>query len=105
MNSYASKQESKHFTYLDMNNLYGYATSKFLPTKGFKRIDNQVFDFNKYSSNSSKGCVLVVDLEYPKELWELHSDYQLAPNNIEINKKMLSNYQLKITDLYKIPKN
>ena len=34
---------------------------------------------NKY--NSSKGCVLEVDLEYPKELPELHNDYPLAPDN------------------------
>ena len=29
----------------------------------------------KYSSNSSKGCVLEADLEHPKELRELHNDY------------------------------
>ena len=34
--SYNSKQESKHIIYLDANNLYGYAMSKFLPTSGFK---------------------------------------------------------------------
>ena len=27
-----------------------------------------MFDANKYSSNSLCGCVLEVDLEYPKEL-------------------------------------
>ena len=47
-----------------MNNLYGYAMSKFLPTRGFKWIDPKEFDLNKYNSNSSKGCVLEVDLEY-----------------------------------------
>ena len=35
LKSYDPKQESKHI-YLDMNNLYGYAISKFLPTNGFK---------------------------------------------------------------------
>ena len=57
---------------------------------------------NKYNSNSSKGCVLEVDLEYPKELWNLHNDYPLAPNKIEIKREMLSDYQLKIDDLYNI---
>ena len=28
-----------------------------------------------------KGCVLEVDLEYPKELRELHNDYPLAPDD------------------------
>ena len=58
---------------------------------------------NKYISNSSKGCVLDVDLEYPKELRELHNDYPLAPDKIEINREMSSEYQLKIDDLYNIP--
>ena len=58
---------------------------------------------NKHASNSSKGCVLKVDLEYPKELSELHIDYPLAPYKIEIKREMLSNYQLNIADLYNIP--
>ena len=47
--------------------------------------------------------VLKVDLEYPKELRELHNDYLLAPNKREIKKEMLFKYLLKITDLYNIP--
>ena len=58
---------------------------------------------NKYTSDSSKGCVLEVDLEYPKELRELRNDYPLAPDKIEINRERLSEYQLKIADLYNIP--
>ena len=46
--------------------------SKFLPTGGYKWIDSKHFDLNKYSKNSSKGCILEVDFEYPKELPELH---------------------------------
>ena len=58
---------------------------------------------NKYSSNSSKGHVLEVDLEYPKRLRELHNDYPLAPDKIDIKSEMLSNYQSKIADHYNIP--
>ena len=68
MKSYDPKQESKHIIYLDANNLYGYAMSKFLPTSGFKWIDPKKFLLNKYTRNSLKGCALEVDLEYPKEL-------------------------------------
>ena len=49
-----------------------------------------------------KRCVLETDLEYPKELHELHNDYPLAPDKIEIKREMLSEYQLKIADLYNI---
>ena len=52
---------------------------------------------NKYTSNSSKGCVTEVDLEYPKELRGLHDDYPLAA---EIKRQILSEYQLKVADLY-----
>ena len=31
-------------------------------------------------------CILEVDLEYPKELHDLHNDYPLAPEQIEVNK-------------------
>ena len=72
---YNPKQESKHIIYLDAINLYHYAISKFPPTSGFKWIDLIEFAFNKSNSNSSKGCVLEVDLEHPKELHELHNDY------------------------------
>ena len=51
---------------------------------------------NKYTSDSSKACILEVDLEYPNELRELHND-------LEIKTEMLSEYQLKIADHYHIP--
>ena len=63
---YDSKQESKHVQYFDANNFYGYALHNFLPTGGFRWIDPKEFDSNKYSSNSRKGCILDVFLEYPK---------------------------------------
>ena len=46
--------------------------SRFLPTGGFKWIDPEEFDLNKYTSNTLKRCVLEVDLEYPKELQGLN---------------------------------
>ena len=103
LKSYQSKQESKHIIYLDANNLYVYAMSKFLPTSGFIWIDPKEFHLNKYTNNSSKGCVLEVDLEYPKELRELHNDYPLAADKIELKREIFFDYQLKIVDLYNIP--
>ena len=62
--------------------------SKFVETGSFKWIDTKEFDLNKYTSNSSKGCVLEVDLEYAKklqELQELRNDYLLADTNQKRN--------------------
>ena len=103
LKSYDPKQQSKHIIYLGANNLYAYALSKFSPISGFKWIYPKEFDLNKYTSNSSKVYVLEVDLEYIKESRELHNDYPLAPDKIEIKREMLSEYQLKIANLYNIP--
>ena len=40
LKSYDPQRESKYIIYLDANNLYGYAMSKFVPTSGFKWIDS-----------------------------------------------------------------
>ena len=70
-----------------MNNLYCYAMSKFLSTNGFKWIDPKGFVLNKYISNSSKGCVLEFDLEYPRKLHKLHNDYPLDPDKTEFERE------------------
>ena len=75
LESYDLKQQSKYIVYLDASNLFSYAISKILPTSGLKWIDPKEFDMNKYTINSSKEWVLEVNLEYPKELRELHKDY------------------------------
>ena len=37
-------------------------------------IDPKEIDLNKYTSNTSKGCVLEVYLQYPKQLCKLNKD-------------------------------
>ena len=55
---------------------------------------------NKDTRNNSESCVVEVDHGYPKGLYKLPNDYSLAPDKIELKRKVLSNYQLKIADLY-----
>ena len=62
---------------MDKNNLYSYAMSKSLPMGGFKWLDPAKFNLDKYDNNSLRDFILEVHLEYPKELHELHNDYQL----------------------------
>ena len=50
-------------------------------------MDPKDFDSNEYTSKSSKGCVLEIDLGYPKELCELHNFDPLAPEKVEIKRK------------------
>ena len=79
--AYDPSQPSKFITYLDANNLYGQAMSQPLPTHGFKWMGDDEFEGWRNMPNG-EGCILEVDLEYPKELHDLHNDFPLAPENI-----------------------
>ena len=47
MNDYSPKKPSAFISYLDMNNLYGWAISEYLPYEGFKSLKNvDEFDVN-----------------------------------------------------------
>lgn len=77
---YDPKKPTKYITYLDANNLYGWAMSKPLPTHGFKWMtEKELACWEEYS------CILEVDLEYPEHLHDLHNDYPLAPESMNIN--------------------
>ena len=93
MKNYDPTKPSIYIPYLDMNNLYGWAMSRYLSYSGFKwlkSVDN--FDVNSVSENSLLGYILEVDLEYPDELHALHNDYPLAPEKLAISYDMLSDY-------------
>ena len=105
MSDFDETKPSKYIIYLDANNLYGWAMSQYLPTGKFKWLTQKQIDetnLAKFNENSDKGLILEVDLEYPKELHELHNDYPLAPEKVKVSKDMLSDYCKKIADKYNI---
>ena len=73
---------SKYIMYLDAENLYGWAMSQSLPTDGFQWMEPSDVDHSKYNKDSNKGLIPEVDLDYSKELHDLHNDYPLAPERI-----------------------
>ena len=76
-NKFNISEPSKYIQYLDANNLYGAAMSMKLPTHGFKWMnDRELPVWRKIP------CILEVDLEYPKELHDLHNDYPLASERV-----------------------
>ena len=103
MKNYDPTKLSKSITYLDMNNLYGWAMSGYLSYGGFKWLKNvDGFDVNSISEKSPIGYILEVDLEYPDGLHVLHNDYALAPEKLAISYNLLSHYCKKIADEYEI---
>ena len=80
MKNYDKDIISSYLTYLDANNLYGWAMSQKLPVNGFKWVErfNEIFIKN-YNENSNIGYFLEVDIDYPKELFNRHKDLPFLP--------------------------
>jgi hypothetical protein len=78
--AYDPSKESSFITYLDANNLYGWAMSKALPTHGFRWMND--IELQNWRNTP---CILEVDIEYPEELHDLHNDYPLAPESLKID--------------------
>ena len=81
MKDYDPDQPIKYISYLDANNLYGWAMCKPLPTKGFRWMKKE-----ELKNWKSMPCILEVDLTYPENLHDLHNDYPLAPERVTVNK-------------------
>ena len=105
MKEYDEKAPSKYIMCLDANNLYGWAMSQYLPTGNFKWMtDKEIskIDLGKYKADGKKGLILEVDLEYPKELHDIHNDHPVAPEKVKVSNNMLSAYCKKIAEKYNI---
>ena len=102
---YDKEKFEKYFIYLDMNNLYGCAMSQYLPYANFKwvkNIDKIKQKLMNIKSNSSTGYILEVGLEYPQKLHDVHNDYSLAPEKINMPKEWLFKYCLTIAYAHNI---
>jgi len=84
---YDDNEPAKFITYLDANKLNGWAMSQKLHTHGFKWMDKE-----EHENWRDIPCILEVDLEYPKELHDLHNDYPLAPENIKLEGSTVSKF-------------
>ena len=97
MNDYDPEEISKYIMYLGKNVLYISALCEPLPLKGFswitpEKITEMMSDHAKINSGTLK-----IDLEYPKELHDLHNDYPFAPESVTVNgeKKLIPNLKNK----------
>ena len=95
---YNPDKENNYIMYYDANNLYRWATSQPLPYSGFKWLTQNDPKNGKFKRKNGKGWILEVDLEYLKELHELHNDYPLAPEKMSVKKEWLSEYQTELLE-------
>ena len=64
--------------------------NQYLPYGGFKWLSKKEIDdfcLGFVDKDSSIGYVLEVDLECPSKLHDLHNDYPLTPEKLEISQK------------------
>ncbi|XP_053204035.1 uncharacterized protein LOC128388631 [Panonychus citri] len=91
--NYNHEEPVTKILYLDVNNLYGYAMSQYLPLDGFEWCDVPLDEIFSTSDDNGQGYILEVDLEYPAELHDSHSDFPLLPEKRKIDLSMYSDYQ------------
>ena len=88
MKKYNKNVEPSYLLYLDANNLYGWAMSQRLSVNGFEQME-QLSQFDErfiknYDENNDKRYILEVDVEYPKNLFNLHCDLPFLPERKKI---------------------
>lgn len=101
MDSFDKDKESSYIMYVDCNNLYGYSMMQHLPIRGFKWCEREfsVDEILEIPDDSNIGYIFEVDLEYPKELHDLHNDYPFcAENKLVPNTKNSRKLLLTLTD-------
>ena len=87
MKNYNKKIESSYIQHLDANNLYVWAMFQKSPVSKQEDLSQFNEDFIKnYDENSNIGYFLEVDIDYPKELFNLHKDLPFLPESKKVNK-------------------
>lgn len=82
MDDYNSDEQSNYLMYFDVNNLYGWAMMQSLPRSNFEWVHLQVKEILDTPDDAQHGYLVEVDLEYPKELHDLHTDYPLCAEHM-----------------------
>ena len=98
---YNPKEESSYLQYLDANNLYGWVMSQPLPTGGFRWVsigvehpasakqgtaNGEPNEIDELVACTNKGCLLEVNVSYPRELHDSHNDLPFMCERMKINR-------------------
>ena len=104
---YIESDENTKLLYIDAINLYGWATSQYLPTGDFKKIkfgcdedyeydellvDEIKEDISKTPDDNEYGYFIECDLEYPAEIKEKTKNFPLCPYQTKTDPDLFSGY-------------
>ena len=93
---YEPEKPNIHISSYDANNFYGWAMSQYLPTSGFRWVDDcqqLAKTIAEHPADGPEGYILEVDLEIPEDLHDAHNSYPLAPERMVVQKEWMSEYQ------------
>ena len=89
MEEYDKNKETNYLQYLDANNLYGWEMSQPLPTGEFRWINcgnwNPKRLVDMLSAEKNHGYLLEADVNYPKDLHDLHNDIPFMCSKMKVN--------------------
>ena len=90
-NSHATHQ---HIMSWDANSLYGHAMTQPLPTGNFRWMTAEELQNFDAQADLSNGCgyIVEVDLHYPRQLHDLHNQFPLAPERLDVPSENFSQY-------------
>ena len=85
MNSFDSNKESLYIQQLDSNNLYGWAMSQPLLTRGFKWVDLDPNQIHNLAKRDDIGYLLEVEVRYPTKIHDSHDELAFMCEKLDIN--------------------
>lgn len=94
--NYSPEEETSFITYLDVNNLYGYALRQPMPYSDFSWVSEDFFKETLelvFNGQQERGYFFEVDLFIDPDLHDIMNDYPLAPEKKKIDEGELSENQ------------
>ena len=74
---YNPNEQHNHIKFYDANNIYGWAMSSHFHILVLSGLI-------KPPDEPGKGCILEEDVEYPADFHDLHNDYPLVPEPLNV---------------------
>ena len=93
MKDYDPEKPDVFIEYLDKNGLYTSILAGPLPFSKFRWLTEEEIGEMMEDHTKIRSCTLKVDLEYPKELHDIHNEYPLAVESVVVDgvKKLIPN--------------